>query len=93
VSVVGDGTGQSPANSLWSCRLLDGVVNGDRCAPRRELAGGRIDQGGTLVVSDATREQIDSFTTTKVASASPYNAVRLRRAIESSDVRLLMPAG
>jgi DNA-binding winged helix-turn-helix (wHTH) protein/pimeloyl-ACP methyl ester carboxylesterase len=44
----------------------------------------------TMFMPEATREQIDSFTRMQIASASAATAVRLRRAIDRLDVRLLL---
>ncbi len=44
----------------------------------------------TMFMPEATRAQIDSFTKMQLASASPAWAARLRRAIDSMDVRALL---
>jgi DNA-binding winged helix-turn-helix (wHTH) protein/alpha-beta hydrolase superfamily lysophospholipase len=73
------------------------AAEGDAFATLIETGWGKhgsafVQAFATLYMPDATREQIDSFTTMQVASASPATASRLRRAIDSFDVRPLLPA-
>jgi pimeloyl-ACP methyl ester carboxylesterase len=72
------------------------AAEGDAFATLIESGWGRpgsafVQAFATLFMPEASREQIDSFTTMQVASASPGTAVRLRRAIDSCDVRSLLP--